>query len=140
MEKYDKIIEETITECNRVFEAWVLNKKKTTYEDNICLIKSYITRLIKREYNYHSIRKISWYNPTCVVVDNRIKMIAMSSSNTYHTEYDRVLNGICERFKTFDFDAFDKNLRIKEMLASDKPKTITYLEEISFDDIKNIKF
>ncbi len=136
----DKVIEQTVTECNRVLKAWVLNKKRTIYEDELCLVKSYLTRFIKREYTFHATRRINWFNPLCVVENNRIKSISMTSANTEYTEYDRVLNMISERLKTFDFDHFDQKLRLEEMLVEQKPKEIRHLVDVSFDDIMNIKF
>ena len=73
--KVDKVREQTVTECNRVFKAWVLNKKRTIYEDELSLLKSYLTRFIKREYTFHATRRINWYNPLCVVENNRIKSV-----------------------------------------------------------------
>lgn len=139
-DKIDSIIEQTVTECNRVLQAWVLNGKKTTYEDELCLIKSYLTRFIKRTYTFKATRRINWFNPLCVVEDNRIKSISMTSANAEYTEYDRVLNMVADRLRTFDFENFDKKLRLSEMLAEEKPKQINHLVDISFDDIKNIKF
>ena len=138
--KIDSVIEQTVTECNRVFKAWVLNEKKTTFEDEICLVKGYLTRFIKREYTFQATRRINWFNPLCVVEDNRIKSISLTSANPDHTEYDRVLNMIGERLKTFDFDHFDQKLRLEEMLVEQKPKEIRQLVDVSFDDIENIKF
>jgi hypothetical protein len=138
--KVDKIIEQTVTECNRVFKAWVLNKKRTIYEDELSLLKSYLTRFIKREYTFQATRRINWFNPLCVVENNRIKSISLTSANTEFTEYDRVLNMISERLKTFDFDHFDQKLRLEEMLVEQKPKEIRHLVDVSFDDIENIKF
>lgn len=138
--KIDSVIEQTITECNRVLQAWVLNKKRTTYEDELCLVKSYLTRHIKREYTFKATRRINWYNPLCIVEDNRIKSISMTSANNEYTEYDRVLNMVAERLRTFDFDHFDQKLRLEEMLVEQKPKEIKHLLDVSFDDIMNIKF
>jgi hypothetical protein len=138
--KVDKVIEQTVTECNRVFKAWVLNKKRTIYEDELSLLKSYLTRFIKREYTFQATRRINWFNPLCVVENNRIKSISLTSANTEYTEYDRVLNMISERLKTFDFDHFDQKLRLEEMLVEQKPKEIRHLVDVSFDDIENIKF
>jgi hypothetical protein len=138
--KIDSVIEQTITECNRVLQAWVLNKKRTTYEDELCLVKSYLTRFIKREYTFKATRRINWYNPLCIVEDNRIKSISMTSANNEYTEYDRVLNMVAERLKTFDFDHFDQKLRLQEMLVEQKPKEIRHVVDVSFDDIMNIKF
>lgn len=138
--KVDKVIEQTVTECNRVFKAWVLNKKRTIYEDELSLLKSYLTRFIKREYTFQATRRINWFNPLCVVENNRIKSISLTSANTEYTEYDRVLNMISERLKTFDFDHFDQKLRLEEMLVEQKPKEIRQLVDVSFDDIENIKF
>lgn len=139
-DKYDKIIEQTVIECNRVFKSWVLNKKKTIWEDEICLVKTYLTRFIKREYSFQAIRRINWFNPLCVVENNRIKSISLTISNSDYTEYDRVLNGISKRLQVFDFDSLDKKLRLEEMLVEQKPKEIRHLVDVSFDDIKNIKF
>ena len=138
--KIDSVIEQTITECNRVLQAWVLNKKRTTYEDELCLVKSYLTRFIKREYTFKATRRINWHNPLCIVEDNRIKSISMTSANNEYTEYDRVLNMVAERLKTFDFDHFDQKLRLQEMLVEQKPKEIRHVVDVSFDDIMNIKF
>lgn len=138
--KIDSVIEQTVTECNRVIKAWVLNQKKTTYEDELCLVKSYLTRFIKREYTFKATRRINWYNPLCIVEDNRIKSISMTSANNEYTEYDRVLNMVAERLQTFDFDNFDKKLQLEEMLVEQKPKEIRHIVDVSFDDIVNIKF
>lgn len=138
--KMDKVIEQTVTECNRVFKAWVVNERQTSFEDEVCLVKSYLTRFIKREYTFHATRKINWFNPLCVVKDNRIKSISLTSANTEYTEYDRILNLVGERLKTFDFDHFDQKLRLEEMLVEQKPKEIRHLVDVSFDDIMNIKF
>jgi hypothetical protein len=138
--KVDKVIEQTVTECNRVLQAWVLNKKRTIYEDELSLLKSYLTRFIKREYTFQATRRINWFNPLCVVENNRIKSISLTSANTEFTEYDRVLNMVSERLKTFDFDHFDQKLRLEEMLVEQKPKEIRHLVDVSFDDIENIKF
>ena len=138
--KIDSVIEQTVTECNRVLQAWVLNKKRTTYEDELCLVKSYLTRFIKREYSFKATRRINWFNPLCVVENNRIKSISLTSANTEYTEYDRVLNMVSERLKTFDFNHFDKKLRLEEMLVEQKPKEIRHVVDVSFDDIVNIKF
>lgn len=139
-DKYDKIIEQTVIECNRVFKSWVLNKKKTIWEDEICLVKGYLTRFIKREYSFQATRRINWFNPLCVVENNRIKSISLTTSNSDYTEYDRVLNGISKRLQVFDFDSLDKKLRLEEMLVEQKPKEIRHLVDVSFDDIMNIKF
>ena len=64
----------------------------------------------------------------------------MSSSHSAYTEYDRVLNCISERLKSFDFESFDKKLRLNQMIEDEKPKVINHLTDISFDDLKNIKF
>ena len=64
----------------------------------------------------------------------------MTSSNADYTEYDRALNAVSRRLQTFDFEAFDKELKLKEILTEQTPKAITHLTDVSFDDIKNIKF
>ena len=138
--KLDNVIKQTITECNRVLQAWVLNQKKTTYEDELCLLKSYLTRFTKREFTFNATRRINWFNPLCVVENHRIKSISLTSQNTEYTEYDRVLNAISRRLQTFDFETFDKELKLKEMLTEKTPKEVKYLTDVSFDDIKNIKF
>lgn len=138
--KIDSVIEQTVTECNRVFKAWVLNEKKTTFDDELCLVKSYLTRFIKREYTFHATRRINWFNPLCVIENHRIKSISLTSANIEYTEYDRVLNMVAERLKTFDFDHFDQKLRLQEMLVEQKPKEIRHVVDVSFDDIMNIKF
>jgi hypothetical protein len=138
--RLDKVIKQTVTECNRVLYAWVVNKKRTTYEDELSLLKSYLTRFIKREFTFQTTRRINWFNPLCVVENHRIKSISLSSSNADYTEYDRTLNAISRRLQSFDFEAFDKELKLKEMLTEQTPKAITHLTDVSFDDIKNIKF
>lgn len=138
--KLDNVIKQTVTECNRVLHAWVVNQKKTTYEDELCLLKGYLTRFIKREFTFQATRRINWFNPLCVVENHRIKSISMTSSNADYTEYDRALNAVSRRLQTFDFEAFDKELKLKEILTEQTPKAITHLTDVSFDDIKNIKF
>jgi len=138
--RLDKVIKQTVTECNRVLYAWVVNKKRTTYEDELSLLKSYLTRFIKREFTFQATRRINWFNPLCVVENHRIKSISLSSANTDYTEYDRALNAISRRLQSFDFEAFDKELKLKEMLTEQTPKAITHLTDVSFDDIRNIKF
>lgn len=138
--KLDNVIKQTVTECNRVLHAWVVNKKKTTYEDELSLLKSYLTRFIKREFTFQATRRINWFNPLCVVENHRIKSISLTSAIPDYTEYDRVLNAISRRLQTFDFEAFDKELKLKELLTEQTPKAITHLTDVSFDDIRNIKF
>ena len=138
--KLDNVIKQTVTECNRVLHAWVVNEKKTTYDDELSLLKSYLTRFIKREFTFHATRRINWFNPLCVVENHRIKSISLTSANPDYTEYDRALNAISRRLQTFDFEAFDKELKLKELLTEQTPKVITHLTDVSFDDIRNIKF
>lgn len=138
--RLDNVIKQTVIECNRVLHAWVVNQKKTTYEDELSLLKSYLTRFIKREFTFQATRRINWFNPLCVVENHRIKSISLTSANPDYTEYDRALNAISRRLQVFDFEAFDKELRLKEILTEQTPKDITHLADVSFDDIKNIKF
>lgn len=67
---WEYIIENTITECNRVLYNWKLNQRPIGYNDKLSLFRSYLAEFFKQKFGhaaYH--RYIRLYQPL-VVIDN----------------------------------------------------------------------
>jgi hypothetical protein len=138
-EKYKRIIENTIIECNRVLLAWSLSSKKVSYEDHNSLLRNFLVKFIKHEFKYRSVYNISTVNPLCVVKNNRIANISFANVDNTWT-YNNELKSIGEYLKTFDFVAFDKTQRLNEIISRNEEPVISELWDINFDKIKQIKF
>lgn len=140
-EKYRRIVENTIRECNRVIDSWETHSKKTTtYDDYISLLNSYLTKFIRHEFNYKNGFKISNYSPLCYVENNKIVKISLSELTSSYYRYSLTLTELKQYLDNFNFNEFNKKLELEKFVQTNDYKPINHLSDISFDDIKKIKF
>lgn len=67
------IIENTITECNRVLNNWKLNEKKIGYNDKISLFRSYLAEFFKQRYGWQTYNRcIRLYEPLVIIEDYKV--------------------------------------------------------------------
>lgn len=137
--KCQRIVENTVRECNRVLESWKLNKSKTTsYEDVISLIGSYLTRFIRKEFNITSGFKISNYSPLCVI--ENYKVLKLSISETTYYRYLPQMIELKKVMDNFDYEGLNKTIELENFIQTKNSKPVNSLVDINFDNIKNIKF
>ena len=137
-EKYKRIVENTIIECNRVLDIWQ-REKKTFYGSELSMFRGFLSRFVRHEFNHRLGVRISNTNPYCVVLNNKIVDIRLHSIPSNYYAYSQEINGLCDYIKDFDFEDFYKKYKNYEDYLEIKTQ-LSDLDRISFDDIKNIKF
>jgi hypothetical protein len=131
------IIENTITECNRVLHNWKLNKKPIGYNDKISLFRSYLAEFFKQKFGYGAYHRcIRLYNPL-VVIDN-YKVIAIDfniskschSPNVYLQELDRFT-------RSMNISKFSELQEFKEVEIDETTKISNLVD---YKKLSNIRF
>lgn len=138
-EKYKRIVENTIVECNRVLDIWKKERKTPFYGSELSMFRGYLSRFVRHEFGHKYGIRISNTNPYCVVRDNKIVDITLHNIPANYYSYSKELNGLCDYIRSFDFEGFCKRYKDYEEYV-EKQSEVSELEKINFDDIKNIKF
>ena len=67
IEKYKRIVESTIIECNRVLDIRQKERKTTFYGAELSIFRGYLSRFVRHEFGHKYGIRISNTNPYCVV-------------------------------------------------------------------------
>ena len=133
-EKYSRIVENTIIECNRILDIWEKEKKTNLYGSELSMFRGFLSRFVRHEFNHRLGIRITNTNPYCIVRDNKVVGITLHDISSSNYSYSEEINGLCDYIREFDFESYYKTRYVK-------PQTqLSDLEKITFNDIKNIKF
>ena len=135
--KYNRVVENTIIECNRVLNIWEKERKRRFYGSELAMFRGFLSRFVRHEFGHKF--GISNTNPYCIVRNNKVAGITMQNIPSNNYSYSSEINGLCDYIKDFDFEDFYKKYKNYEDYLKIKTQ-LSDLDRISFDDIKNIKF
>ena len=129
-ERYKNIVENTVNECNRVLSVWKQERKTPLYGSEVAMFRGFLSRFVRHEFGHRYGIRISNTNPYCIVRNNKVVGMTIHNipSNSY--AYSKEINGLCDYIRAFDFEAFNNKV----------PEVVSELDNINFDEIKNIKF
>jgi hypothetical protein len=142
-DKYQRILEYTVMETNRILDSWVTNeKKRATFRDENSAFRSVLNSCFRHEYKEKRREtSIMKYQPHCKIANNMIKSISFASEGIGYYRYDNVIHGLITFSQAFDYDAVnEKFIAQQERLAKEKQNEVKSLVDISFDSITSIKF
>jgi hypothetical protein len=131
------IIENTITECNRVLHNWKLNKKPIGYNDKLSLFRSYFAEFFKQRFGYGAYHKyIRVYCPL-VVIDN-YRVVSIDLNITKYNDRPNVYLASLDRFlKRFDVMKFSELQEFKEIIVDENTKVSNLVD---YKKLCNIRF
>lgn len=141
-EKYQRILEYTILETNRVLANWAQeDSKRLSYRDENSAFRSILNSCFRHEYREKRREtSIMKFSPLCKVVDNKVQTITFSSGLGYY-RFDNIIHGLIKFSETFDYQAVnDKFIASQEQIRKQKENEVKSLVDISFDSITSIKF
>jgi hypothetical protein len=138
-EKYKRIIESTIIECNRVLDIWQKERKTTFYGAEESMFRGYLSRFVRHEFGHKYGIRVSNTNPYCVILNNKIVDITLHNIPSNYYSYSKELNGLCDYVRDFSFEAFYEKYKDYEEYV-ERQSQLSDLDKISFDDIKKINF
>lgn len=141
-DKYQKILEYTILETNRILASWSSNdSKRTSFRDENSAFRSVLNSCFRHEYKEKRREtSIMKFQPYCKISNNMVESIIFGEGIGYYC-YDNIIKGLIQFNKTFDYKAVnDKFIVEQERLEKETNKEVKSLVDISFDSITSIKF
>jgi hypothetical protein len=131
------IIENTITECNRVLYNWKLNKKNIDYDDKISLFRSYLAKFFKQKFGYAAYhRYIRAYTPL-VVIENYMLIDIDFNVTHANCKANIYLVALSNYTRKMDILKFSQLQEMKPMSIIEDNRI---LETVDYTKIANIRF
>jgi hypothetical protein len=132
MNDYEIVIENTITNINRVLSQWEsLNKQ--LFVDNIkSILNSELSSEIRRKFSLTRKLKLNNYLPICYIENFKVKNITIRIDDNYYP-HKNIMSNLNKALLEFDFANYYEKHPVIELTKKD-------LCDISFEKIKNIKF
>ena len=137
-EKFKYIVDNTLSECNRVLDVWAKNSQKVSYNQQESLFKNYLSKFFRDKYSpllYN--RYIRRCDFSVIIKDNSISKVSIGQFNSDNP----YLQGIIKELNKINKNAnivlpYNTNVYNKQENIND----VKIESLIDYNKIINIKF
>lgn len=137
-EKFDSIIKNTVIDTNNVLIIWKDNKKLTTYQDKVSLVRGNLAKYFKHYFGWQVYKRhVQKYDILPVIDDFQLLRIsisigAFSANNQY-------INGLKESLDKLNILEIIEKYK-EPSLIEDNNNTLELESLVNYESITNIKF